>query len=233
MKTALVTGANKGIGFDIAKELLRDGYLVLVGARDNARGLAAVEALRMLGDAELLLIDVADLDSIHAAVETIKANYPDLALLVNNAGIPGDMHKVGWEFSPQELLDTHLVDFIGPFELSKGLLPVIIANQGKILNVSIPIEPHPRFNAFAYQTAKAPLNVMTKAWGLSFTQNDVPVEIFAVMPGAVSTDLNGNIQGDFVKTAEQAAKLIVDFTRDGVNHNGHVINFDGNLANYN
>jgi hypothetical protein len=74
--------------------------------------------------------------------------------------------------------------------------------------------------------------VMTKAWGLSFMQNDVPVEIFAVMPGAVSTDLNGNIQGDFVKTTEQAAKLIVDFTRDGVNHNGQVINFDGNLADY-
>lgn len=232
MKTALVTGANKGIGFDIAKELLLDDYRVLVGARDEERGLAAVATLRAFGAAELLLIDVADLDSIHAAVETIKANYDDLALLVNNAGIPGDMHKVGWEFSTQELLHTHLVDFIGPFELSKGLLPVIIANQGKILNVSIPIEPIAMFNAFAYQTAKAPLNVMTKAWGLSFTQNDVPVEIFAVMPGAVSTDLNGNIQGDFVKTKEQAAKLIIDFTRDGVNHNGQVINFDGSMVDY-
>ncbi|MFB5268343.1 SDR family NAD(P)-dependent oxidoreductase [Paenibacillus enshidis] len=231
-KTALVTGANKGIGFEIAKQLLEAGYRVLVGARDQERGETAVTALRKFGDAELVLLDVADLESIDHAVTTIKQNYPELTLLVNNAGIPGDMHKSGWEFTVEELQATHQVDFIGPFALSKGLLPLLITNKGMIENISIPIEPHPFFNTFAYQTAKAPLNVMTKSWGMSFEKESIPVEIFAVMPGAVSTDLNGNIQGDFVKTTAQAAEVIVGFILDDENHNGQVINYDGTLAEY-
>ncbi|ODP28392.1 (+)-neomenthol dehydrogenase [Paenibacillus nuruki] len=231
-RTALVTGANKGIGFEIAKHLLQAGYHVLVGARDQERGETAVHALKAFGDAELLLIDVADLQSIDRAVATIKQSYPALSLLVNNAGIPGDMHKVGWEFEVDELLTTHQVNFIGPFALSKGLLPLLIANKGIIQNISIPIEPLSFFNAFAYQTAKAPLNVMTKSWGMSFEKDNIPVEIFAIMPGAVSTDLNGNMTGDFVKTTAQAAEIIVNYVLDDENHNGQVINYDGTLSVY-
>jgi len=231
-KTALVTGANKGIGFEIAKQLLHAGYRVLVGARDQQRGDSAVTALRSFGDAHLILLDVADLESVDQAVITIKENYPDLSLLVNNAGIPGDMHKNGWEFDVAELQATQQVNFIGPFALSKGLLPLLIANHGMIENVSIPIEPLSFFNAFAYQTSKAPLNVMTKSWGMSFARENIPVEIFAVMPGAVSTDLNGNMTGDFVKTPAKAAEYIVSFVLDEENHNGQVINDDGSLAVY-
>lgn len=231
-KTALVTGANKGIGYEIAKRLLEAGYRVLVGARDQERGDTAVASLRAFGDAHLLLLDVADLHSIENAVATITQNYTDLSLLVNNAGIPGDMHKVGWEFTVEDLRATHEVNFIGPFALSKGLLPLLIANKGIIQNISIPIEPLPYFNAFAYTTSKAPLNVMTKSWGMSFEKENIPVEIFTVMPGAVSTDLNGNMTGDFVKTPAQAAELIVNFVLNDENHNGQVINYDGTLSVY-
>ncbi len=68
---------------------------------------------------------------------------------------------------------------------------------------------------------------------LEFEQKGVPVEIFAVMPGAVSTDLNGHIQGDFVRTTENAAELILSFFFDDQNHNGQVINEDGSVVNYN
>ncbi|MEK4661109.1 SDR family NAD(P)-dependent oxidoreductase [Priestia sp. FSL H7-0729] len=231
-KTALVTGANKGIGYEISKQLIEAGYRVLVGARDQERGEAAVAALRTFGDAELVLLDVTDLESISSAVTTIKQNYPELSLLVNNAGIPGDMHKAGWEFDVEDLQRTHQVNFIGPFALSKGLLPLLITNKGTIQNISIPIEPLPFFNAFAYSTSKAPLNVMTKSWGMSFEKENIPVEIFAVMPGAVSTDLNGNMTGDFVKTPAQAAQLILSFVLDNENHNGQIINYDGTLAVY-
>ena len=80
VKTALVTGANKGIGYAIAQQLLEQGYTVLVGARDAGRGEAAVRELQTFGNAELLLVDVADLDSIHAAVASITANYDGLGL---------------------------------------------------------------------------------------------------------------------------------------------------------
>ncbi|WP_411346201.1 SDR family NAD(P)-dependent oxidoreductase [Paenibacillus sp. WLX1005] len=231
-KTAFVTGANKGIGYEIAKRLLEEGYRVLVGARNQERGEAAVAALQAFGDAHLIVLDIADLQSIDRAVATITNQYPELSLLVNNAGIPGDMHKVGWEFDVEELQATHRVNFIGPFALSKGLLPLLIANKGTIQNISIPIEPLPYFNTFAYTTSKAPLNVMTKSWGMSFEKENLPVTIFAVMPGGVTTDLNGNMTGDFMKTPAQAAQLIVGFLLDGENHNGQVINYDGTLAVY-
>ncbi len=231
-KTALVTGANKGIGYEIAKRLLEAGFRVLVGARDRERGETAVQALREFGDAHWISLDVADLASIERAAAAVKQQYPDLALLVNNAGIPGDMHKVGWAFEAEELAATHQVNFVGPFALSKALLPLLIANSGTIQNVTIPIEPLPYFNAFAYTTSKAPLNVMTKSWAMSFAAENMPVQIFAVMPGAVSTDLNGRMTGDFVKTPAQAAQFIVGFLLDGENRNGQVINDDGTLAVY-
>ncbi|WP_172193707.1 SDR family NAD(P)-dependent oxidoreductase [Saccharibacillus qingshengii] len=231
-KTALVTGANKGIGYEIAKRLLEAGFRVLVGARDQERGETAVQALREFGDAYWISLDVADLASIERAAAVIKEQYADLALLINNAGIPGDMHKAGWEFEVEELAATHQVNFVGPFALSKALLPLLIANSGTIQNVTIPIEPLPYFNAFAYTTSKAPLNVMTKSWAMGFAKENVPVEIFAVMPGAVSTDLNGRMTGDFVKTPAQAARFIVGFLLDGEKHHGQVINDDGTLAVY-
>ena len=231
MITTFITGANKGIGFEIAKQLLQGGAHVIVGARNQERGMTAIKALSSFGKVDLVLIDVANLNSVRtAAVELRK--FDKLNLLINNAGIPGDMKKAGFDFTVDELLETHATDFIGPFELSKLLLPLLTVNRGRICNISIPIEPLPIFNAFAYQTAKAPLNVMTKSWGLTFKQRNIPVEIFAIMPGGVTTELNGYHTGPGMKTVQQAGKLIVDILKDGKTHNGEVINHDGTLADY-
>ena len=234
MNTALVTGANKGIGFEIARNLGKRGYHVLIGARNEQRGLAATEQLRAEGlTVNFVQIDVTDLKSIDTAAKLVTETYPNLNLLVNNAGTPGyPMYALGWEFDAATLEQTWRTDFLGPFELIKQLLNTLKTNHGKILNVSIPIEPAPFFNAFAYQTAKAPLNVMTKSFAMNFEKENIPVEIMAVMPGAVSTDLNGHVQGSFVKTPEQAAALITGFAFDGQKRNGQVINHDGALADY-
>jgi hypothetical protein len=80
---------------------------------------------------------------------------------------------------------------------------------------------------------QASLQIMTKDFGLEFEQQNMPIEIFAVMPGAVSTDLNGHIEGDFVRTTDNAAELILSFFFDDQNHNGQVINEDGSVVNYN
>lgn len=231
-KTALVTGANKGIGFEIAKNLLQKGYTVLIGARDVARGEKAVASLTSFGDVHLQTIDVSKVEELPQIAREMTENYPDFSLLVNNAGIPGDMSKSAWDFSISELQETHLTDFIGPYELSRSLLPILEKNKGQILNITIPIEPVSFFHPFAYMSAKAPLNILTKTWGIEFKEQQLPIEIFALMPGGVTTDLNNNLTGPGFKTPQVAAEIAVNLITDNVNRSGQVVNFDGTIANY-
>jgi NAD(P)-dependent dehydrogenase (short-subunit alcohol dehydrogenase family) len=154
-------------------------------------------------------------------------------MLVNNAAIPGDMRKPGFEFSTEELRGVMETNFFGPFELTRGLLPILEANNGRIVNITIPIGVMGFFNPFAYKTSKAPLNVMTQSLAQSFKQAGKTLEIFAIMPGATTTDLNGNSTGEHFKTAEKAGKLIAGIILDGENHNGEVINENGAHADYN
>ena len=138
MSTAFVTGANKGIGFALAEELLKNNFRVIVGARDFKRGSDAVKTLSEFGEVHLQLIDLADLKSIRSAATNLEKNFDDLTILINNAGIAGDMHKTAWDFSAQELLDVYTVDFLGAFELTKNLLPLIEKNCGRIINITMP-----------------------------------------------------------------------------------------------
>ena len=233
MKTALVTGSNKGIGFEISKKLLKEGYHVLVGARDETRGRKAITELATYGPVDLIKIDTSHLESIKKAAERIHNEFKDINLLVNNAATPGDLFtkRSVWDFTRDELLETYTVDFLGPFDLSKELLPLLIENHGKIVNVTIPIKPwsFPNISPFAYQTGKAPLNIMTKYWGVNFDNLNLPVQMFAVTPGAVSTDLNHHTTEEGVRTPEEAAEWIVGLALDGKNHNGQIINNDSSL----
>lgn len=92
-KTALITGANKGIGFETAKQLLQLGYFVFVGSRDLDRGLKAVETLKDLGymDVDVLQIDVTNLLSVQQAKTELESKISKLDVLINNAGIIGEM----------------------------------------------------------------------------------------------------------------------------------------------
>jgi NAD(P)-dependent dehydrogenase (short-subunit alcohol dehydrogenase family) len=190
-----------------------------------------VDALRAQGaDARLVLIDVADLGSVDRAAALVSEEFPKLSLLVNNAGPPGyPMRAPGWTFDASTLENLWRTDFLGAFELVKRLIPTLAANCGTVLNVSSPADPVPQFNTFAYAASKAPLNVLTKSFGLAFEQEGVPITIFGVTPGGVSTDLNGHIEGPYVKTPEQAAAGIVGFLFDGVDHNGQLIHIDGRV----
>ena len=89
------------------------------------------------------------------------------------------------------------------------------------------------FNPFAYKTSKAPLNVMTQCLARNSKQGGKSLEIFAIMPGPTTTDLNGNARGERFKTADEAGKLIVGIMLDGNNHNGEIINENGAVADYN
>jgi NAD(P)-dependent dehydrogenase (short-subunit alcohol dehydrogenase family) len=233
-KKVFITGANKGIGKQIACEMGKNGWFVLVGARDENRGSKAARELKEEGvEAEYVNIDLKSPRTISAAVDRVKSRHGDLAMLINNAAIPGDMRKPGHEFTTDELRDAMETNFFGPFELTRQLLPLLEANHGRIVNISIPIGVLDFFNPFAYKTSKAPLNVMTQSLAQNFRQKSRTLEIFAIMPGATTTDLNGNSTGERFKTAEATGKLITDIILDGNNHNGEVINEKGAVADYN
>jgi NAD(P)-dependent dehydrogenase (short-subunit alcohol dehydrogenase family) len=228
-----ITGANKGIGKNIAREMGKSGWIVLLGARNEKNGLTAVHELMEEGiKAEYLNIDLQDNASILAAVDIITSQHADLAMLINNAAIPGDMKKAGYEFTVDELRDTLETNFFGPFELTRRLLPVLEANNGRIVNITIPIGVS-GFNPIAYKTSKAALNVMTQSLAQNFKQTGRSIEIFGIMPGATTTDLNGNSTGPHFKTAEETGRLITGIILDGKNHNGEVVDHNGAAADYN
>lgn len=211
MKQAFVTGGNKGLGFEIAKQLGEQGWQVIIGSRDAKRGQEAVNQLRAAGleEPQSVELDLSDSQTIQAAAKTITDNYHELQLLVNNAGIPGDMRVAGIETTMADLRETMEVNFFGTFELTQALFPLLKQNQGQVANITIPTTPNKLFNPFAYQTSKGAQNVMTTSLATLFETTDTPVEIFSVHPGPVSTDLNGNLQADFMQTAEEAAAGVV------------------------
>jgi len=234
-KRALVTGANKGIGLEIARELGKNGYEILLGARDESRGANAVNNLKNDGvAASFVKIDLNDFSTLHAAAESVGI----LDILINNAGIPGnliteksnlDMGKSPLAYTTDELRQTMEVNFFGAHELIKNLLPNL-TEDAKIVNVTIPVSGNLYWQPLAYKTSKAALNVMTMIYGVEFARTGARRQIFGVMPGATATDLNGETegaQGGRVKSARFAGKLIADFVLDGNNYNGRILNWNG------
>ena len=107
-KTVFVTGANKGIGFGIAKYLGLSGWRVILGARDEKRANDAIAELKALNIdvAGWVKVELSDLDSIKSAANELNEKYPDLTLLVNNAGIPGNMAHKSWETEIKDIKET-------------------------------------------------------------------------------------------------------------------------------
>ena len=211
MKTVLVTGANKGIGFGIAKHLGLSGYKVIIGARDEPRAEKAISELKSQGIDVLgwVNIELADLASVEKAAKEVGEKYPELSLLVNNAGIP-----------IKETLD---VNFIGTFAFTKALIPLMAKNNGRIVNITVPSEISPYWHPLAYVASKAAQNAMMGVMAIEFKQSNTPVEIFSVHPGPTTTDLNGNMALPGFHDIETVGKMTAELINDGHNHQGEFI----------
>ncbi|MDO8189245.1 SDR family oxidoreductase [Conexibacter sp. JD483] len=196
-KTALVTGANKGIGFAIAQGLGARGFTVAVGARDDARRAAAVERLRADGaDAFGVALDVTSDASVAAAAETIERTAGRLDVLVNNAGIAGRTDDGAQDPTTLDLdvvrsvLDTNV---LGVVRVTNALLPLLRrASAPRIVNVSstmgsLTLQAGPILAAYA--PSKAMLNSITTQYARRLADTNVIVN--AVCPGYVATDFTG------------------------------------------
>ena len=173
-KIALVTGANKGIGFGIAKHLGLSGWKVVLGARNKERAEKAIGQLKAAG-AEVLgwtNIELADLNGLEQAAKEVGEQFPGLSLLVNNAGIPGDMSVDSRHTEIDDIRKTLDVNFIGTFALTKALLPLLEQNNGRIVNITVPSEISPYWHPLAYVASKAAQNAMMGVMATEFVQGN-------------------------------------------------------------
>jgi NAD(P)-dependent dehydrogenase (short-subunit alcohol dehydrogenase family) len=203
-KIALITGANKGIGFETARQLGKAGVKVIIGARDQAKADHAAATLKSEGlDAVPLKLDVTSSADIHAAAAFIEANYGRLDILVNNAGINAEN---GFAFNNSatvtqaELRKTFDTNFFAVVELTQALLPLIRKSPaGRIVNLtsilgsltlrSDPKSPIAGSKALAYNASKTAVNAFTIH--LADALKDTPIRVNSAHPGWVKTDMGG------------------------------------------
>lgn len=224
-KIVFVTGANKGIGFGIAKHLGLSGWQVIIGARDEERAEKAVGELKSAGVDVLgwVNLELRNLASIDEAAKVINEQYAGLTLLVNNAGIPGDMSVDSEHTELSDIKETLDVNFIGTFALTRALIPLLAKNEGRIANVTVPSEISPYWHPLAYVASKAAQNAMMGVMAIEFQQSNTPLEIFSVHPGPTTTDLNGNMALPGFHDIETVGKKFAELINDGQNHQGEFI----------
>ncbi|SFF53955.1 NAD(P)-dependent dehydrogenase, short-chain alcohol dehydrogenase family [Actinacidiphila alni] len=221
---ALVTGANKGIGYEIAAGLGALGWRVGVGARDEQRREAAVEKLRAAGaDAFGVPLDVTDDASVTAAAALIEESEGRLDVLVNNAAITGSAPQAPTEVDPATVLAAVQTNVIGVIRVTNALLPLLRRSPSpRIVNMSssvgsLTLQTRPGAEtgpiSAAYAPSKSFLNAVTVQYAKELA--DTPILINAACPGYVATDLNG-FRG--TRTPQQGAAIAVrlaDLPDDG------------------
>jgi NAD(P)-dependent dehydrogenase (short-subunit alcohol dehydrogenase family) len=228
---ALITGANKGIGFEIARGLGTAGHTVLLGARDADRGTAAAASLADAGlDAHFVQLDVTDPSSVAAAAKHIEQEYARLDVLVNNAGIAradGDevaMNPAVWVPSGQSVDSIRAVFEVNVFGLvavTNAMLPLLRRSAaGRIVNVASEVgsfgltldqsSPYWSLISIGYPVSKTAVNMITVQYAKELW--DTPIKVNSVCPGYTATDLNGN---SGFKTPEEGARVAVRLAQIG------------------
>ncbi|MCY1693092.1 SDR family oxidoreductase [Curtobacterium sp. SL109] len=213
-QTALVTGANKGIGYAIAESLGRLGHRVVLGARDDVAGADAAARLVAQGiDASALRLDVTSDASVATAAAELEDRVGTLDVLVNNAGVSGAFDQVTWGQDPTTIdldvlrgvVDTNVY---GVIRVTNAMLPLLRRSDApRIVNTSSSMgslgrQPGPVMAV--YSSSKTFLNAVTVQYARAFA--DTPVIVNAACPGLVATDFNG-FAGD--RTPEQGAATAV------------------------
>jgi len=223
-RVALVTGANQGIGFQVAKELAVNGLFVYVGSRDFEKGKIAAEKIGP--NARPLQLDVTDKASVAAASETIRTVYSSLDLLVNNAAIShaGKPGRTLEEIisdgrasiaSVDEVRAIFETNVFGVIAVTQAMLPLLKESpSGRIVNVtssvgsltlnSNPDNPYRSVFSIGYGASKTALNAITLAFSIELEATNI--KVYAASPGFTATALN-NFQG--TETLEEGARNVV------------------------
>jgi len=214
MKTILITGANKGIGFETAWQLAQLGHFVYIGSRDIEKGRRAVERLMAKGfdNVAAIELDVTKPESIQKAKMELESKAGALDVLINNAGISGPRQQNLMDIDMDDLRSVFDTNFFGVVQTTQRLLPLLRkSTAASIINVSseigslqmntVPGRPQ---NFHAYGSTKTALNAFTVMLANELKNYNICVN--SVTPGFTATDLN---QHQGTKTPEEGAKPIV------------------------
>lgn len=211
-KIALVTGANKGIGFEVARQLSGKGFTVLLGARDQQRG---EEAAAKIPGATFIALDLNEPETALAAAKEIQQKYGHLDVLVNNAGIVDFSDGLPGVANLDAVRKTFDTNFFGALYVSQAMLPLLRKSPAaRIVNVSStlgsiakqnnPANPYAAFASIGYSGSKAALNMLTV--NLAQELRETPAKVNSACPGYVATDINRH---SGPRTVEQGAAIIV------------------------
>jgi NAD(P)-dependent dehydrogenase (short-subunit alcohol dehydrogenase family) len=194
MTTTLITGANKGLGFEAARRLLADGHDVWVAARDEERGRAAAKAL----GARFVQLDVTDDASVAAAARTVEAET-GLDVLINNAGISGGLAVQVAELTAADIQRVYDTNTLGVVRVSQAFIPLLGRSASPVIvNVSSglgsltvtnePDRTESTIISLGYCSSKSAVNMLTNQYAKAYPE----IRVNAVDPGYTATDLNNN-----------------------------------------
>ncbi|EEM97107.1 SDR family NAD(P)-dependent oxidoreductase [Bacillus thuringiensis] len=230
-KYAFITGANKGIGYELVRQLAEKNYHVFLGARNEQLGQQAVDSLNV-SNVSYIQVDISNSQSIQEATKKIHETTDHLHLLINNAGIALDFNTLPSELNIETLRQGFEVNFFGTFQMIQAFLPLLKnSSNSKILNVTTDMasltmfangETHP-INTLGYNSSKTAINALTLAFSKEFATNGP--EVFGITPGFTTTDLNGNSTGGH--TTIESAKIIIKYALSETNYNGKILNKNG------
>jgi NAD(P)-dependent dehydrogenase (short-subunit alcohol dehydrogenase family) len=216
MTTTLITGANKGLGKETARQLIAAGHTVWIGARDEQRGRAAAEEL----GARFVRIDVTDDASVQAAAAVVAAEG-GLDVLVNNAGIEprldGNAIPKPADESAEDVLTTFQTNVFGLVRVTQAFVPLlqrsaeavivnVASGLGSLSTLADPASPTWFYSALSYPASKAAVNALTIQYAKAYPG----IRINSVEPGFTDTDLNGHAG---TQTVEEGAAIIVEMAQ--------------------
>lgn len=242
MKSVFITGANKGVGFATAKQLLQKSFYVYIGSRNFENGLQAVEKLKAEGlpNVEAIQIDVTDDNSVKNARIRISKKIDSLDVLINNAGIGGEMPQNASQVSLDNLRSVYETNFFGVIRVTQHFIELlkksdeprivnVTSGLGSLTNHSNPNAPYyeffKNFKTTAYCSSKTSLNAFTVMLADEF--KETAFKINSVSPGFASTDLT-NFSG---YSPDEVINAIIKYaTLDQNGATGKFIDEEGEVA---
>jgi NAD(P)-dependent dehydrogenase (short-subunit alcohol dehydrogenase family) len=209
MTITLITGGNRGIGHETARRLIAAGHIVWIGARDTDRGRRAAEAL----GASFVQLDVTDDDSVAAAADTVRVEAGHLDVLINNAGVLGDVTSPE-DMTVDQLRAVYETNVYGVVRVTNAFLPVlrrsgapsvinVTSGLGSFTLVHDPERVESRYPLAAYGSSKTAVTMLT----MQYAKTTPHVRFNAVDPGQTATEFTGNLGHSVEEGSDAAVRL--------------------------